>query len=212
MQTRSVLNRADYEAYLITLYFGSGADHLIHCLDRAYRDFSRTLRGLRLVETKSHLYIQARNDVHQQISSLRDSQAETIDQRSFDHWHQLLCKHLALRYAEHDHHFYVGQAQKWINMAFKYIFTMGEQRLPGFERLYPFCHVPLDNILLVQMSATAVLAPSSIASLISIVEAVTMRTPILHELDRKLSEMTVSYGMPSVTRWAASRFPARHSV
>lgn len=151
MQTRSLLSRADYEEYLITLYFGSGADLLSHCLDRAYRDFSRTLRGLRMVETKSHLYIQARNDLREDISNLAHPQNETIDQRSFDHWHQRLCEHLALCYEKHGHHFYIGQAQKWINMAFKYIFTIGEQRLPGFGHLYPFCHVPLDNILIAQM-------------------------------------------------------------
>jgi hypothetical protein len=151
MQSRSLLSRADYEEYLITLYFGSGADQFTNCLDRAYRDFSRTLRGLRMVETKSNLYVQARNDLHEHISSLIHPRNEITDQRSFDHWHQLLCKHLALCYAEHGHHLYVGQAQKWINMAFKYIFTLGEQRLPGFGHLYPFCHVPLDNILIAQM-------------------------------------------------------------
>lgn len=151
MQPATLLSRADYEAYLITLYFGPGADQLTNCLDRAYRDFSRTLHGLRLVETKSGLYIQARDDVYQRISSLQHLQDEVVDQQSFDHWHQQLCEHLVVRYAEHGHHFYIGQAQKWINMTFKYIFTVGEQRLPGFHHLYPFCHVPLDNILIAQM-------------------------------------------------------------
>jgi len=151
MQTRSLLSRTDYEEYRITLYFGSGTDHLDQCLDRAYRDFSRTLRGLRLVETKSHLYIQARDDLRQRISSLCHVQDEASDQSSFDRWHQLVCEHLAQRYADHGHRLHVGQAQKWINMAFKYIFTLGEQRLPGFGHLYGFCHVPLDNILIGHM-------------------------------------------------------------
>ena len=33
-------------------------------------------------------------------------------------------------------------------MTFKYIYVMGEQRLPGFGHLYDLCHVPLDNILI----------------------------------------------------------------
>ena len=41
-----------------------------------------------------------------------------------------------------------GHAQKWLNMTFKYIYTMGEQRLPDFGHLYGLCHVPLDNILI----------------------------------------------------------------
>jgi hypothetical protein len=41
-----------------------------------------------------------------------------------------------------------GQAQKWLNMTFKYVYVMGEHRLPGFIHLYDLCHVPLDNILM----------------------------------------------------------------
>lgn len=74
MQTRSLLSRADYEECLITLYFGLGADLLSNCLDRTYRDFSCTLHGLRMVETKSHLYIQARNDLREEISNLVHAQ------------------------------------------------------------------------------------------------------------------------------------------
>ena len=33
-------------------------------------------------------------------------------------------------------------------MTFIYIFTLGEGRLPGYQAIYPFCHVPLDNILI----------------------------------------------------------------
>jgi len=33
-------------------------------------------------------------------------------------------------------------------MTFKYIYVMGEPRLPGFDPLYDRCHVPLDRILL----------------------------------------------------------------
>src|SRR5690606_31748122 len=44
--------------------------------------------------------------------------------------------------------FYVGQAQKWINMSIKYIFTMGTERIPRFDSLYSLCHVPFDNILI----------------------------------------------------------------
>jgi hypothetical protein len=33
-------------------------------------------------------------------------------------------------------------------MTFKYIFTLGEERLPGYGHLYDFCHIPFDNIIL----------------------------------------------------------------
>ena len=31
-------------------------------------------------------------------------------------------------------------------MTLKYVFTLGEARLPGFQRQYPFAHVPIDNV------------------------------------------------------------------
>jgi hypothetical protein len=47
--------------------------------------------------------------------------------------------------------FTIGQSQKWVNMTLKYIFTLGENRLPGFEQVYPFAHIPVDNIILEQL-------------------------------------------------------------
>jgi hypothetical protein len=43
---------------------------------------------------------------------------------------------------------FVGQAQKWVNVTLKDVFTFGEARLPGFGHIYQFCHVPLDNIFI----------------------------------------------------------------
>ena len=42
-------------------------------------------------------------------------------------------------YDEHGFQFHGGQAQKWLNMAFKYVHVFGENRLPGFERHRPSC-------------------------------------------------------------------------
>jgi hypothetical protein len=52
----------------------------------------------------------------------------------------------------------VGQAQKWLNMSMKYLFTLGERRVPGFAHLYQFAHIPIDNVFL--KSATALGGPS----------------------------------------------------
>jgi hypothetical protein len=37
-------------------------------------------------------------------------------------------------------------------MIFKYIFTLGESRMPGYKSIYSFCHVPLDNILIAALA------------------------------------------------------------
>jgi len=75
-----------------------------------------------------------------------------MSQELFDASHKETCFILCTIYAKGGWPmFSIGQAQKWINMAFKYAFVLGEQRLPGFLNLFEFCHVPLDNVILGQV-------------------------------------------------------------
>jgi hypothetical protein len=150
MSTHSILTRADYEDYLVYLYFGAPADYLTGCVDRAYRDFSRTLRGLRIIETKAALYDQAQQTLIQHLELLREPHTQPTNAEVFDSWHRGVCSRLVMLYREHAHAMYIGQAQKWVNMALKYIFTVGEERVPGFQAVYPFCHIPIDSILMQQ--------------------------------------------------------------
>jgi hypothetical protein len=36
-------------------------------------------------------------------------------------------------------------------MTFKYVFVLCDKRLAGFSKLFSYCHVPLDNILVGQL-------------------------------------------------------------
>jgi hypothetical protein len=36
-------------------------------------------------------------------------------------------------------------------MTLKYVYVLGEKRLAGFNDLFRYCHVPLDNILIAQL-------------------------------------------------------------
>lgn len=148
--TKSELTRADWEDYLILLYFGR-SDYLVGCIDRAYRDFNRTLHGLGSLENKDDIYEKAKTKLAKCLYKLKEK-AEFVDQKMFDNWHKSTCDVLASVYVENGYdYFYVGQAQKWINMSLKYIFTMGEDRIPGFLPCYNFCHIPIDNILLKEL-------------------------------------------------------------
>jgi hypothetical protein len=61
-------SRSDYEEYLVRLYFGD-SDLLTACINRAYRDFNRTIHGLKQVTMK--------NVIHQEASAyLRKSFGE----------------------------------------------------------------------------------------------------------------------------------------
>jgi hypothetical protein len=66
----------------------------------------------------------------------------------FDAWHQETCSQLQTRYAQYNHELFIGQAQKWVNMTLKYVYTFGEQRISGFAPFYQYSHVPLDTILI----------------------------------------------------------------
>lgn len=151
---QSILTRADYEDYLIRLYFGATPDPLAACIDRAYLDMNRTLHGISDLPGGGALRAAAGQALARSLNAVRATQVPVATQADFDRWHRATCEHLQQLYASHGYpSFAVGQGQKWINMALKYIYTFGSERLPGFERIYPFCHVPLDNILLDRLTA-----------------------------------------------------------
>jgi hypothetical protein len=74
-----------------------------------------------------------------------------IQQADFDTWHRGTCEKLIAVYGG-TFPFHAGQAQKWINMTLKYVYTIGEGRIPGFAPAYPLCHAPLDNDVLTRLT------------------------------------------------------------
>jgi hypothetical protein len=141
----SVLTRADYENFLVRAYFGSTENPLQACLHRAYLDFARTLHNIGAIQVKP--YAKAESVLNRKFASIKD--AETPTQEQFDKWHSSTCVELKNTYKECGYDLlFVGQAQKWINMTFKYIFTLGEAKFPGYSHLYHLCHIPFDNIVL----------------------------------------------------------------
>jgi hypothetical protein len=151
MTVNKGLSEVDYQEYLLRLYFGSDQNRLRSCIQRAYRDFNRTLTGIDRLERKTHLYQEAVQYLETALEWVRDNRPN--DQRAFDDWHRKVCDELDVLYASFGYSsFSIGQAQKWLNMGFKYIFTFGEQRIHGFEPLYEFCHAPIDNIVIERLT------------------------------------------------------------
>ncbi len=153
MSKNSILTHSDYENFLVHLYFGRDGDYLLRCVRRAYLDFSRTLHGLGKLASKDVLRKRATSELRRIFSDLKGDLATVTNQAEFDTWHRATCQRLSAIYKEHGYHrFYVGQAQKWVNMTFKYIFTLGENRIPGFGGVYEFCHAPLDRVLIERLA------------------------------------------------------------
>jgi len=133
----------DQQAFLIRLYFGAGSDAISLCIKRAYLDFNRTLHG---ISRSPGAFASGSASLVKALTKLRDRDKT---QESFDTWHENTCNLLITAYdTEGFNSFYIGQAQKWVNMVLKYIFVYGEERIPGYKPFYPFCHVPVDRIIL----------------------------------------------------------------
>lgn len=153
MNNYSTLTRLDYENYLVNLYFGSKTDLLKACINRSYRDFNRTMHGFAKFGKAGQLYDEAEILLKESLDSLKSlSSSNPMMAEVFDTWHKTTCEKLISLFHVQGFHLFVGQAQKWVNMTLKYIFTVGENRILGFSFAYPFCHVPLDNILLEQLN------------------------------------------------------------
>jgi hypothetical protein len=138
----------DYEDYLVRLIFGAKVenDPLSVCVSTAYLDFNRTLRGISKVQNGARLHTNSVDVLTESFAELQEILKTPTDQTTFDDWHKEACASLISVY---DGSFKVhsGQAQKWINMTLKYFYTLGEERVPGFQGAYQLCHAPLDKIV-----------------------------------------------------------------
>jgi hypothetical protein len=135
--------------YLLRVYFGSNPDRLFCCISRAYRDMNRTLRGFAKTSESEKIRAQGSDVVRSFLTSLLTAQKGALVQVSFDDNHAAACRQLCAMFSDAGFgDFRVGQAQKWINMALKYVFVFGEERLSGYALSYRLAHIPLDNIIL----------------------------------------------------------------
>jgi len=108
--------------------------------NRAYRDFCRTIRGMKEHNgEKDNL----KNEISTAIFvSLNESNPQS--QESFDTWHHQICEEIIEKYRGAAPLHY-GQAQKWVNMALKYGIVL---EIPQAVAAIPYAHVPVDNIVL----------------------------------------------------------------
>ena len=112
----------DIIAYLKLLYFGDTNKPYEAAINRAYRDFCRT------IQFNGEQQDRNKNETKKDITSFIESEIikaanGTSDQREFDIWHEETCAKIREKFkiaTLHD-----GQAQKWLNMTLKYLLIMG---------------------------------------------------------------------------------------
>jgi hypothetical protein len=135
--------------FLIRIYFDLSEDYMTGAIKRAYRDMNRTMREFAKDKDKENdrenLRIEWRKALISQIQNLLDK--EVFDeQNQFDQWHKETCEKLMA--INELHKFTYGQAQKWVNMSLKYLYVMGDVRVPNIKRNYRFFHIPIDNYII----------------------------------------------------------------
>lgn len=134
------------EEYMMRLCFGQGCDFLELAVKRAYRDLAPTLRwtqGRGITEGRRCAGA-AQLWMTQHLRAL--GAAPINDMADYDAWHRQTCDALVAWYRDAACvDFTIGQAQKWINTALKYGIILREARVPGFQHLSSYFHLPLDR-------------------------------------------------------------------
>lgn len=133
----------EIQNYWIGLYLGNLSDPIMAAINRAYRDFNRTLVGISL-SINDEKRIMLRETMKSTVVELIKHSFN--DQDEFDNWHKKECDKIIESFKSNvPYAISYGQAQKWINMTLKYLFALGEERVKGISRNYAFFHIPIDR-------------------------------------------------------------------
>jgi len=110
-------------------------------ISKAYRDLMRTIRGFSTNINNNRIKTNARICIKEYIGKIINSNITT--QHQFDKVHRDVCEKLIKTFEEQ--YFTIGQAQKWINMTFKYLHLLEYEDI---KNVYEFCHIPIDSYIL----------------------------------------------------------------
>jgi hypothetical protein len=142
------MQREDFTRYLGVLYFGSGKT-LRRYLNRAYRDFNRTLHMTDETVSREDKVKDCGDYLLARLTDAKDGRTVCCDREAFDAWHEATCDELIRLFGEKDMSY--GHAQKWVSMTLKYLFTahgLGLDDIGGIAPWYPYAHMPVDNVVL----------------------------------------------------------------
>ncbi len=110
-------------------------------MSKAYRDLMRTIRGFSRNSEHDSIIMNARQTLHKFLTIILHTKIN--NQLEFDALHKMACYDLIVAFGSQT--FTVGQAQKWINMTLKYLHLLDYSDI---ERVYEYCHIPIDNYIL----------------------------------------------------------------
>lgn len=136
-QIAAITIEKDRLDFFLFAYFGTVNNPYLASSRRAYLDFCRTLRFNGGSGQEYREYIDGL--LERRILNLVGKHIST--QEEYDVWHHNLCDDLVSYYRTAGVDFYIGHAQKWINMTMKYLYMHGVD----VTEVFPYLHVPLDQ-------------------------------------------------------------------
>lgn len=143
----SHLTEQDVYHFLLNAYFGRVEDPLFVAANSAYLDLNRTIEfkksGSISKEIKEKLRTESVGLIKKEIQGI----IKILEpcQIIFDNWHTSLCNAIVKSYTDADIPFHYGQAQKWVNMALKYLSVINRRTTETIQR---YLHVPIDSIII----------------------------------------------------------------
>ena len=91
------------------------------CINTAYLDFCRTMHGIMGNDRNEAMRSEATDIIKRMIGKVLKT---SLTQEEFDKLHGSACKAVKKVYCANQTSFFIGQAQKWINMSFKYVYLL----------------------------------------------------------------------------------------
>jgi hypothetical protein len=142
----------EHTRFMLSFLFGGEMyPTLKDCVRRANLDLARTVHGINGDGVAKTLRLSGHALVERQLAEVTQSAAAWC-QDSFDGWHRRACLELVDHFCQSGYSmFYIGQAQKWLNMAVKYALTLQPLRMLSVAHagsLRQVAHVPIDNFIL----------------------------------------------------------------
>ena len=122
--------------FLARVYFGDINDLFNVAGNRAFRDFSITIKY------NTNISDQVKDQKKSEINQMIGEGLTGIKKEEYDSWHNNMCNKIVDIFKPLVHSFSYGQAQKWVNMMAKYLLTL---KYDEFKHLIPFLHIPIDN-------------------------------------------------------------------
>ncbi len=103
------------------------------------RTFARTVWGISKNENGGKMVALGKKYVAERLRTINVKNAS-----EFDDWHRECVEKLVDIFKTNGQILYVGQGQKWINMALKHLWIVKPDTVESF---FDYCHIPLDNYL-----------------------------------------------------------------